>query len=967
MPSPVPTLFAAGGVVIEAGSNRPFLLNGQASFWLIESGTVDLFAVPLLQGEPAGARTHLFRASAEQALFGLDSNASIPIGFLAVGGVGTRLRQFSLSELKAWGRDPVTAGAVADRIEQWIQALYGGLSRGMLPKEFSVLEAGRETPLGVGAAARPVDGVVWIQQLQGSAHLAGVAELSLPKNGHCIPLTSSGWLQAAEDSVVLGFDTVTLLRQGEVWSCLESFYPLMMRWAGGNAAQVRVAEGVRLKAKANAGRRAMAGAVAMLSASLQKDGAESAPLQVEGDPLLAACQLIGRALGFPFRTPAGYRTGPEEKDPLTKLAASSRLRLRRVVLAENWWSQDNGPLLGYLKENNQPVALLPTSTHAYELADPIARTRQTISMDLAQSLKPLAFTFYRSLPNRALNVWDVVKFGLQGTRKDIITVLLIGLGGGLLGLLTPIATGVIFDTIIPGAERRQLLHLTLGLWIAALASVMFEITWSVAMLRIETRSDASVQGAVWDRLLGLPLPFFRNYTAGDLAMRANGINAIRQILSGAVLTTVLAGLFSLFNFALLFYYSLKLALLSTGLVLISLGAVVVISFFRLKYQRPIFKIQGKIAGMVLQFITGISKLRVAGAEALAYSVWARAFSEEKKLDLKTGTVLISLNVFNTAFSIATTIILFGAMAFWVDQKMSTGMFLAFNAAFGGFLGAVLAVGHSLISLLDAVPIYERAKPILDTLPEVDEARADPGELHGRIELTHVLFRYKTDTPLVLDDLSFQINEGEFVAIVGPSGSGKSTMIRLLLGFERPESGTVHLDGLDLAGLDVSAVRRQFGVVLQSGRLIPGNILDNIVGSSLLSLEDAWEAAKKAGLDEDIRNMPMGMHTVLSEGAGTLSGGQRQRLMIARAIVSSPRILLFDEATSALDNRTQAIVSRSLEQLQATRIVIAHRLSTIMSADRILVIQGGRLVQSGSYRELVSQPGMFAELAKRQMA
>ena len=335
--------------------------------------------------------------------------------------------------------------------------------------------------------------------------------------------------------------------------------------------------------------------------------------------------------------------------------------------------------------------------------------------------------------------------------------------------------------------------------------------------------------------------------------------------------------------------------------------------------------------------------------------------------MKTGNVRIAFNVFNNAYSILTTILLFWAMAFWAGEKMSTGMFLAFNAAFGGFLGATLAVGGSLLSLLDAVPIYERAKPILDTLPESNEARSDPGDLRGRIEFSHVLFRYKPDTPLVLNDLSFQIHPGEFVAIVGPSGSGKSTLIRLLLGFETPESGAIFMDGLDLSGLDIHAVRRQFGVVLQNGKLIPGSIFENIVGSSLLTLEDATDAARKAGLDEDIRKMPMGMHTVLSEGTGTLSGGQRQRLMIARAIVARPRILLFDEATSALDNRTQAIVSRSLEQLQATRIVIAHRLSTIMNADRILVIQGGRLTQSGSYRDLVNQPGMFVELAKRQLA
>jgi ATP-binding cassette subfamily C protein len=299
--------------------------------------------------------------------------------------------------------------------------------------------------------------------------------------------------------------------------------------------------------------------------------------------------------------------------------------------------------------------------------------------------------------------------------------------------------------------------------------------------------------------------------------------------------------------------------------------------------------------------------------------------------------------------------------------MSTGKFLAFSATFMIFLHATIDASSAVLSVVHAVPVFERAKPILDALPEVTENKADPGLLTGRVELNQLCFRYKADGPAILQDLSLQVKAGEFAALVGPSGSGKSTLLRLLLGFERPESGAIFYDGMDLFGLDIQAVRRQCGVVLQNGKLTPGDIFQNIVGSSLLTLDDAWEAARLAGFEEDIQAMPMGMHTVLGEGAGTLSGGQRQRLMIARAIVAKPRILLFDEATSALDNRTQAIVSRSLESLKATRIVIAHRLSTIQNADRIHVIVKGRLMQSGSFQELAAQPGPFADLVSRQIA
>jgi ABC-type bacteriocin/lantibiotic exporter with double-glycine peptidase domain len=280
---------------------------------------------------------------------------------------------------------------------------------------------------------------------------------------------------------------------------------------------------------------------------------------------------------------------------------------------------------------------------------------------------------------------------------------------------------------------------------------------------------------------------------------------------------------------------------------------------------------------------------------------------------------------------------------------------------------MLTASTALLGTLAVIPLYEQAKPILTSLPEVDTAKADPGVLAGDIELEHLVFRYQADGPPVLRDVTIRIRAGEFVAFVGPSGSGKSTLLRLLLGFEVPEAGAVYYDGQELAGLDIQSVRRQIGVVLQNGRLMSGDIFTNITGSSPATLDDAWEAARMAGFDEDIKSMPMGMHTVVSEGGGTLSGGQRQRLMIARAIVQRPRILFFDEATSALDNRTQSIVSTSLDRLQATRIVVAHRLSTIVHADRIYVVEAGRVVQSGTYEQLISQDGLFAELAARQLA
>jgi ABC-type bacteriocin/lantibiotic exporter with double-glycine peptidase domain len=238
-------------------------------------------------------------------------------------------------------------------------------------------------------------------------------------------------------------------------------------------------------------------------------------------------------------------------------------------------------------------------------------------------------------------------------------------------------------------------------------------------------------------------------------------------------------------------------------------------------------------------------------------------------------------------------------------------------------------------------------------------------LKGAIELSHVSFNYQKDGPLVLDDVDFRIEADEFVAIVGPSGSGKSTLLRILLGFEMATEGGVFFDGQSLTTLDIRAVRQQIGVVLQHSRLMAGDIFTNIVGNTGRNQDDAWRAARQAALAKDIEAMPMGMHTVIAQGGGTLSGGQRQRLLIARALAAEPRIVFFDEATSALDNLTQAQVSESLESLRVTRVVIAHRLSTIRHADKIVVLERGRIVQMGRFEELMNVAGTFRELARRQ--
>ena len=949
-------LCAGLGRLFPADRRRPIPLDDHQTVWVVCAGWVDVFAVPA-RGE--GRRRHLFRVEAGQALFGVNCEGH-EVTLLAVGGPDTQLVRVDRSRLQALGHWAVEVGAAL--IDRWVLQLSTAVARQLPPKESTQLEPVEALPLEDGQTVRAGRDVLWVRRLEGRLRWMGASELPLTGDGF-YPLAGPTWLQSVGESRLCAVDTETFVRQDPTWAGLDRFHRLALDGIALNVAQAEQAEQERLKAGAEAKRWAVEGALARLTAVLRTEPTLPFVGAGEGraDPLLAACRLVGQALGLTVRPSPDARG-----DPLRNIARASRFRVRQVALRGEWWRADNGPLLAY--QDGRPVALLPTSPRSYELVDPATQTRTPVTPQVAASLDPMAYLFYRPLPDHPLTVLDLIRFGFRGARGDLLMVALMGTAAGVLGLVVPLVTGVLFDSVIPGAERGQLWQVGLALFVGILAACLFQIAQNIGVLRLEGRWDRSVLAAIWDRLLHLPASFFRRYSSGDLAERAMGMDVIRRTLSGTVVSSFLASLFALFSFGLLFYYDAGLAWVATGLVLLSTAVTLAAAILQMRRQRTLADLQGRISGMILQFVTGIAKLRAAGAEDRAFALWARAFSDQKRTAFEAKSVANSLTVFNSVYPVLSLMAIFATIALSGGGRagLSTGDFLAFITAFGQFTVASLAASSAFISTLNIIPIYERVRPILQTMPEVDPAKADPGELSGEIEVSHLVFRYRENEPLVLQDVSLHIGAGEFVAIVGPSGCGKSTLIRLLLGFETPLAGAIYYDGQDLAGLDVEKVRRQLGVVLQNGQLIAGDIFTNIVGSSPLTVEDAWEAARMVGLDEDIAQMPMGMYTVSGEGGSTLSGGQRQRLLIARAIVNKPRILFFDEATSALDNQAQALVSKSLERLQATRLVVAHRLSTIANADRIFVLDGGRIVQSGTYEELMGQEGPFAELARRQL-
>lgn len=732
----------------------------------------------------------------------------------------------------------------------------------------------------------------------------------------------------------------------------------------------RAAVKQRLEARIAAEKRYMQSSIVQLAGITGSKGANGENgSALETDALLAACIAVGEKMHITINRPKASQNTDGSKFSLNDIARASRFHMRQVVLKGKWWKQDNGSMLAYMEEDGRPVALLQKNASLYELYDPKAKITVLVDDITAGKLKPFAFYFYRPFPAKKLNLKDILLFGIESTWKTDTAILLIaGLAGGLLGMVTPIVSGIIFNTVIPDSAKSELIQIGFILSSVAVATLLFQLTRSFAMQRIEAKLDNSIQSAVWDRLLSLPTPFFKEYTSGDLAMRAMGINEIRRMLSGAATNTVLSAIFSLFNLALLFKYNVKLALFACLFVIVSILVTLVFGRIEMNHERESMKISNKISGLVLEILSGIAKFKIAGAESRAFYQWAQSFKVQREIAYKKRLAQNGLSTFNAVFTTITSGFIFYLIIRTKNAGLAAGDFIAFNGAFAKFFSSMVSLSQTFMSVNTIVPMFELSKPILETLPEFNDEKKDPGVLAGNIEINHVTFRYKEDSPIVLEDVSVKINEGEYVALVGPSGCGKSTLFRTLLGFEKPQSGKIYYDGQDLDSIDVRAVRKQLGVVLQNGQLMSGDIFTNIVASNPnLTMKDAVEAAKMAGFYADIEQMPMGMHTMISEGAGTLSGGQRQRLLIARAIVNKPRIIYFDEATSALDNTTQAIVSKSLDNLNATRIVIAHRLSTIVNCDRIIVMDKGRVVEDGTYDELIKRNGVFSQLAARQLA
>ena len=946
--------------------NELLLLNDPEKNWVIRSGCLALFTIPIQNGTPEGERRYLFNVAVNEALFGTPPCDRTKLGLVAVA-----LEPAELSSLNPTHID------FPDFVESWIDRLcqIDGLP---IAKPNRLLPPTRHISLMKGEIYQPQgDRATWVRIQQGNAFWMGNSELSIDSNSGFFPFGNLMWLEAG-DHLELLTQTTSEIQSRDLCSGLSQFHGYFLRCVEQIAAAEIQAASLRFEQRQHLNQQVTQDTIDNLVSILQPRRDRLTAMQT---PLLIAAGAVGKAIGVTIAPPMKSEDLTRVKEPLEAIARSSQLRLRRVLLRDRWWQKDSGSMLAYTRMDKHPVALL-LKNGQYELFDPIRAAmvdqmsprmkppKVKVDAAIAATLDPVAYVFYQPLPNGVLKAIDLLKFALKGRRRDVISILLTGVATTLLGMLIPQATALLIDTAIPTGDQGLLLQIGLGLLAAALGSASFQLAQAIASMRIETISDAGLQAAVWDRLLKLKTSFFRQYSIGDLNARVSGISVIRRKLSGTTLQTLFTGSFSLLNLGLLYYYSPPLATLALAVALVIVLFTLVTSALLVRRQRALTELEGSLFGMLVQLINGVPKLRIAGVEERAFAYWGQKYTQQLQILLSTQQLEDLVDLFNTVTPTLAAVTLFWLASSLIDPSnsaLSVGTFLAFNVAFGTFISGVTGLSMTLTELLDVIPLWQRSQPILTAEPELGINKTDPGRISGSLRIDRVTFRYREDGALILEDVTIQAQPGEFIALVGPSGSGKSTILRLLLGFEAPIAGTVYYDGQDLAGLDVAAVRRQLGVVLQNGRISAGSMFENIASGALITLEEAWTAAENSGLANDIQAMPMQMHTIVSEGGTNLSGGQRQRLVIARALALQPRILLLDEATSALDNKTQSIVSQSLDRLNVTRIVIAHRLSTIRNADRIYVLEAGRVVQQGKFDDLAHQPGLFAQLIKRQTA
>ncbi|WP_419420846.1 ATP-binding cassette domain-containing protein [Legionella sp. D16C41] len=676
----------------------------------------------------------------------------------------------------------------------------------------------------------------------------------------------------------------------------------------------------------------------------------------------AACKIVANYLSIKLNKPIIDVHQGKSTDYLQAIANYNLLRLRRICLKSAWWQYDSGPLIAFF--NHHCCALLPKKD-GYELIDCKTGKRKKVDKKLAKNIHYHAYILYPALPEKHASIITVLKFTFSFLKKEMRKVVFFQILASLFLTTIPLLTGIIFEQAIPFSNYSLLTQLAILLIVIGIIISLINFLQALLLLRIRFRAQHRIQTAIWDRLLKLPVSFFKKFSVGDLSFRVNVISVIQEELGERVVSTIIAGILSIFYLVLMFFIDIYLASIAMLLVLIMIIFTVILNLRLLKKERQVITKQTKISGILLSLLASISKIRVANKEKNAFQLWEQKYASKTYLHFSAKKLINKITILITGFIGVSTLLIY-SLIIWRDNTLSFGNFIIFNAAFVQFFNVLLELSSVISESIEIIPLFQKAKPIFDCIPEQEKGKSKVDLQDGVIAMNDVVFRYPDNDKPLFSGLTIEIIPGSFTAFVGPSGAGKSTIFRLLLGLDYPESGFIKYNGIDLQNINLSSLRSQLGVVMQNTQLIPGTIYENICGNNTtLSREEAYAIANEVGLEDFLRNLPMGIDTLINDGIQMLSGGEVQRICLARALSAKPKLLLLDEATSALDNKIQAKIKLYLHSLKITRLVIAHRLSTIIDADIIYVIDGGKCVESGNYQELMQARGLFYQLIQKQ--
>jgi ATP-binding cassette subfamily C protein len=665
--------------LIELGGNNPFLIDDPSQAWIVRENRVNIYSVYLKDREITGTRNYLCTIEKYGVFFGFQPVEDF--GILAVGESGTKVLKININDCKK--------DLLAAYVDIWMETLSKGLVY-LKPEQqkFKILVPDEEIEVKKGENLLSFDRVLWAKNLKGSFSMWGFHDLAPVKVDQSFPVTKNIWWHAEEDSTLKTCTTEHKVSEDRELKFLQKFHSNVIEFLKIKLVEKKIDERQELEKKEASEVQFFTEAVSGLASIMKSEKSDYGTREGE-DSLLTACKIIGEKEGIQFQKPVFSQENKKMIDPLTAIAKASKVRYRRVCLHDRWWHDESGSFLSFLKDSNNPVAILPLSSNTYEMIDPKNNIKEKVTKEVAEKLIPFGYMFYRPFPARAIKPVEVMKFGFQWATGDVKMFLLTSIAVGLLGLIVPFTTGLLFTYVIPDAAYNQLVQIIVGIFIGSVSVTLFQILQSICLIRIETKMKIPIQAAIWDRILSLPCSFFRQFSSGDLASRSLGIDYISgQLFSGLALPSLLGAIYALFNFILLFYYDSNLSIVATIISIVLIVIIVLTSYQQINYQRELQKISGKLSGFVFQLINGISKLRVSGAHTLAFTKWAEYFSQQKKYSFKIGLIQNFLATVNSTLPLITGIALFSFVIYQASNNtgtsMPTGNFIAFNAAFKAF-------------------------------------------------------------------------------------------------------------------------------------------------------------------------------------------------------------------------------------------------------------------------------------------